>query len=129
MNRGVLLAVCLAIALGGCDRGLLRTNKNADIVFRCKTVVEGTAADRVVKYKPIEVIKGGLRGEMLDGDGFLNYRSHLKEGEDVGEIYTFRLWGVPKDNHLIPTEDFPFGCNCDLSVELELADGKGDQSL
>ena len=121
MNRGVMLAVCLAVAFGGCDGGLLR--KSADTVFRCETVVEETPTGRVVKYRLIEVVKGDVGDAMLDGDGFLTYTRPLEEDEGVGEIYIFRLWN-PEKNHLGLSEQAPFGLCCEWSMELEL-DGKG----
>ena len=115
-----MLAVCLAVAVGGCDSGLLR--KNADMVFRCETVVQDTPTGRVVKYKPIEVIKGDVGGEMLDGDRFLRYTRRLEEDEGIGDIYIFRLWNPDKD-HFMQSEQHPFGISCEWSVELELTDG------
>lgn len=118
MNRVAILAVWLAVASGGCGIGVLP--ENPDKVFRCKTVVQETATGRVVKYKPIAVIKGDVGAEMLDGEGFLKYTRPLEEDEDVGEIYIFRLRN-PDKHH---SEQHPFGISCEWSVELEL-DGKG----
>ena len=118
MNRAAILAVCLAVALGGCDIGV--PPKNPDMVFRCETVVQENAAGRIVKYKPIEVIKGDVGAGMLDGEGFLKYTRPLEEDEDVGEIYIFRLRN-PDKHH---SEQHPFGISCEWSEELEL-DGKG----
>ncbi len=120
MNKGAMLAVCLTLAVGGCDSGLSRANKKPDIVFRCKTVVQGTT-DTVVRYEPIEVIKGHVRGKMLDGDAFLNYTRPIEENESVGEIYLFKLWKVHGETRFMQA---PF-VNCRMSVELELANGKG----
>ena len=80
-----------------------------------------TTTGSVVKYKPIEVVKGDVGRENLDSDGFLNVTRHLEEDEVVGEIYIFRLWDVPDKKHFIQD---PFGFTCDMSMELELANGR-----
>ncbi len=116
-----MIAACLTIALGGCDVGLLR--KNPDMEFRCATVVQETPTGKVVKYKPIEVVKGDVGDALLDADGFLIYTDHLEEDENVGEIYIFKLWN-PDTNNFGQSEEHPFGLLCELSVELEI-DGKG----
>jgi hypothetical protein len=116
-----LLAACLAVALGGCDAGWF--GKKPDMVFRCETVVQDTPTGRVVKYKPIEVIKGNVGAGMLDRNGFLIYTDTLKDDEDVGEIYIFKLWN-PDTNNFGQSEKHPFGLLCEMSVELEI-DGKG----
>jgi hypothetical protein len=49
-------------------------------------VVQEIPAGRVVKYWLIEIVKGDVGDEMLDGDGFLNYTWSQEEDEDVREI-------------------------------------------
>ena len=90
---------------------------SADIVLHCKTSVYNVQSGKIVRYKPVRVLKGHIEPGMLDELGFLKYTNKIQTYENVGSDYLIQIkklangYGIPRPNN-------PFGFDYEMDMEI-----------